>query len=146
MAHIRQQIRDRFISVLAGISGIASFSSGRAFAFNPESQPALSITVPRETAVRISGDSDYESDRTMQVDVVVSIVGNADSDDALDGFAVEIENRVSAADWSDAFLTELTGTEFIVGEASEQTPYALRITYSVRVVTNNPETLESSYG
>lgn len=142
MAHVRQQVRERFATALTGIPGIAKLYSGRAFNLDASTMPAVSLMVANEVIGLETADRDHR--RSMTVEVIISLLGGDDADDRLDDFAIEVENRVFGAAWEDVILVHMTGSDFVIGEPGEQTAYHLRTRFEVLIISDGPENLEAS--
>jgi hypothetical protein len=92
--HIRQQIREAAASALAGIATVVEAS--RVYPLQHEDLPAVLIAVPGETVQTRTMGRPRTQLRAMQLVVELYVRANADVDNAIDGLAKTIEERLFA--------------------------------------------------
>lgn len=133
MSHARQQIRDAFVTALAGISTPATESRILKY----DSLPAVNVYTTDESAE--PGSMGGINDRTVNVVIEARVSGSA-IDDSLDSLAVEIEEGIAAVS---IVCTVYQSTE-IEFDAEADKPYGImRITYAVSymVAASDVETI-----
>lgn len=144
MPHVRQQIRAAFAARLAGVSGIRTVCHARPWNFQEYDLPALQIVTPTEEIGPI--DASYtETIRTVDVDVLIHILGNDGLDDRADTIAAEIETLIMSSagePWDSMISFFPSGAEFALDDLpGKQTLAVLRTRFRVRIHATTPETL-----
>lgn len=144
--HVRQQIRDAFKAALAGMTGVVGVHGIRLDPWAATELPAVQVMIPTE-AINAMDQSDVETDRDMQVDVIIWVVGDDGVDDTLDDIAAQVETRILTATggiWDNGsginFLFPTSAT-LTIGEPAEETAVALTTRFRVRLQASTPETI-----
>ncbi len=138
MAHVRQQIRDRIVSVLKSNVSLVKrrvFSS-RVYALTEKDLPAITVYTGSEVSSRLNmGLNDLNRGLTLDVDIYVRTTSAFDND--VDAIAVQIEEAIAGDFTVDGLAKEavLTGTEIQFSGDAEQPIGVAKLTYSVRYVT-----------
>lgn len=141
MAHVRAQLRSAFAARLASISEVKSIVHARTVAFEESDLPALQIVTPNESIRPIDG-SLLETDRTVDVDVLIHVLGNAGIDDTADAIAAQVETLIMGATgdpWDKLILHYPSSAEFALDEPGERTLAVLRTRFPVRLHATTPE-------
>lgn len=142
MAHVRQQIRDRFVTVLKTGVGLVSrrVYSTRVYPLTQSKLPAITVTIGAEASeLMVMGATMGAKSLDRTADVVVSIYENATAsvDSALDAIAVQVEEAIGA-DYTLSGLVKhsvLTSTGIDFSGETEQPVGIATLTFSVRYVT-----------
>jgi len=145
MSHVRQQIRDRIVSVLKSNVSLVKrrvFSS-RVYALTEKDLPAITVYTGSEVSSRLNmGLNDLNRGLTLDVDIYVRSTSAFDND--VDAIAVQIEEAIAGDFTVNGLAKEavLTGTEIQFSGDAEQPIGVAKLTYSVRYVTalNDVET------
>lgn len=97
MAHVRQQIRDRIVTVLTGLTTTGSnvFRS-RIFPLEQTKLPALCIFTKSEAVEFDTLTISRSVDRILDVAIEAYVSGIANYDNSLDTIAVEVEEAIAA--------------------------------------------------
>jgi hypothetical protein len=138
MAHVRQQIRDRIVSVLKSNVSLVKrrvFSS-RVYALTEKDLPAITVYTGSEVSSRLNmGLNDLNRSLTLDVDIYVRATSAFDND--VDAIAVQIEEAIAGDFTVNGLAKEavLTGTEIQFSGDAEQPVGVAKLTYSVRYVT-----------
>jgi hypothetical protein len=138
MAHVRQQIRDRIVSVLKSNVSLVKrrvFSS-RVYALTEKDLPAITVYTGSEVSSRLNmGLNDLNRGLTLDVDIYVRSTSAFDND--VDAIAVQIEEAIAGDFTVNGLAKEavLTGTEIQFSGDAEQPVGVAKLTYSVRYVT-----------
>lgn len=139
MAHVRQQIRDRFATILTGLSGTGSnVYKMRRYALDDAKLPAIAIYSLQESSSLITIGA-----RTLRrmLNVGVEIVAKGTStgiSDTIDGYCVNVEEAVGN-DFSLNGLAKscvLTSSEIDVNVEGEKALGTARLVFSVEYVTS----------
>jgi hypothetical protein len=142
MSHVRQQIRDQFVTVLkAGVSLVSRrVYATRVYPLTQAKLPAITVTLSSESSeLMVMGATMASKSLDRTVDVVVSIYENATAsiDSALDAIAVQVEEAIGA-DYTLGGLAKhsvLTSTSIDFSGETEQPVGIATLTFSVRYVT-----------
>lgn len=145
MAHVRQQIRDRIATVLAGITGFSSsVYKMRRYAIDDAKLPIIAVYTVDENSNLITIGS-----RTLRrvINVGVEIVAKGASTsiaDTIDGYAVSVEEAI-ANDFTINGLAKscvLTGSTIDVNVDGEKAIGTARLVFAAEYVTaiNDVET------
>ena len=145
MAHVRQQIRDRIATVLAGITGFStSIYKMRRYALDDAKLPAIAVYTVDENSSLITISS-----RTLRrvINVGVEIVAKGASTsiaDTMDGYAVSVEEAI-ANDFTINGLAKscvLTSSTIDVNVEGEKAIGTARLVFAAEYVTaiNDVET------
>lgn len=142
MSHVRQQIRDQFVTVLkAGVSLVSRrVYATRVYPLTQAKLPAITVTLSSESSeLMVMGATMASKSLDRTVDVVVSIYENATAsiDSALDAIAVQVEEAIGA-DYTFGGLAKhsvLTSTSIDFSGETEQPVGIATLTFSVRYVT-----------
>lgn len=145
MSHVRQQIRDRIVSVLKSNVSLVKrrvFSS-RVYALTENDLPAITVYTGSEVSSRLNmGLNDLNRGLTLDVDIYVRSTSAFDND--VDAIAVQIEEAIAGDFTVNGLAKEavLAGTEIQFSGDAEQPVGVAKLTYSVRYVTalNDVET------
>jgi hypothetical protein len=145
MAHVRQQIRDRIVSLLKSNVSLVKrrvFPS-RVYALTEKDLPAITVYTGSEVSSRLNmGLNDLNRGLTLDVDIYVRTTSAFDND--VDAIAVQIEEAIAGDFTVNGLAKEavLTGTEIQFSGDAEQPIGVAKLTYSVRYVTalNDVET------
>ena len=139
MSHVRQQIRDRIVSVLKSNVSLVKrrvFSS-RVYALTENDLPAITVYTGSEVSSRLNmGLNDLNRGLTLDVDIYVRSTSAFDND--VDAIAVQIEEAIAGDFTVNGLAKEavLTGTEIQFSGDAEQPVGVAKLTYSVRYVTS----------
>ena len=141
MAHIRQQIRERAGTALAGLSltGSNVFES-RLYPLIDEDLPCILVSVDSE-------EIDYETTgdilrRNVLLTLIVKAQATADIDDVMDSIGVEVEAAMAGESATILSDSVLINVEVDLEAEGEQPQGALKMSYQVTVFTTkaDPET------
>jgi len=145
MAHVRQQIRDRIVSVLKSNALLVRrrvFSS-RVYALTEKDLPAITVYTGSEaSALQTIGLKTSARVVSVEVDIYVRATNNFDND--VDAIAVQIEEAI-ANDFTVNGLAKsavLSGTDINFSGEAEQPIGSAKLTFDVRYDTaiNDVET------
>jgi hypothetical protein len=145
MAHVRQQIRDRIVSVLKSNVSLVKrrvFSS-RVYALTEKDLPAITVYAGSEaSALQTIGVKTSARVVSIEVDLYVRATNNFDND--VDAIAVQIEEAI-ANDFTVNGLAKsavLSGTDINFSGEAEQPVGSAKLTFDVRYDTaiNDVET------
>ena len=143
MSHVRQQIRDQFVTLLtAGVTLVSSrVYATRVYPLTQAKLPAITVTIGSESSGLMTMGATMGSkslDRT--VDIAVSVYENATAslDSAIDAIAVQIEEAIGADFTLGGIAKEsvLTSTSIDFSGETEQPVGIATLTFSVRYVTS----------
>ena len=145
MAHVRQQIRERIVSVLTtNVTLVSSRVYGsRVYSFSEADLPAITVYAGSETSgLQTVGLKTSQRIVSIQVDAYVR--ATSDFDDDVDAIAVQIEEAI-ANDFTVNGLAKtavLSSTEMNFSGEAEQPIGSARLTFDVRYDTaiNDVET------
>ena len=145
MAHVRQQIRERIVSVLTtNVTLVSSRVYGsRVYSFSEADLPAITVYAGSETSgLQTLGLKTSQRIVSIQVDAYVR--ATSDFDDDVDAIAVQIEEAI-ANDFTVNGLAKtavLSSTEMNFSGEAEQPIGSARLTFDVRYDTaiNDVET------
>lgn len=141
MAHIRAQLRSAFAARLNTIAEVKTIAHARTVAFEEDDLPAIQIVTPNESISPIDGSS-LETDRTVQVDVLIHVLGNDGIDDTADAIAAQVETLIMSATgtpWDALILFYPSEAEFALDDPGERTLAVLRTRFPVRLHATTPE-------
>ena len=138
MSHVRQQIRDRIITVVTGLSTTGSrVYNTRLYTLLPaDNLPALLVYTQSE-----DNERDFGSPSTYRRNCMVSIegvaMGNTTIENTLDTIAAEVEDAIGADPTlnSKAIEISLTNTEIEFTSESEQPIGMVRLNFNVLYFT-----------
>jgi|11BtaG_2_1085332.scaffolds.fasta_scaffold44976_3 hypothetical protein len=145
MAHVRQQIRDRIVSVLKSSASLVKrrvFSS-RVYALTEKDLPAITVYTGSEaSALQTIGLKTSARVVSVEVDIYVRATNNFDND--VDAIAVQIEEAI-ANDFTVNGLAKsavLASSEINFSGEAEQPIGSAKLTFDVRYDTaiNDVET------
>lgn len=138
MAHVRQQIRDRIVSVLKSNALLVRrrvFSS-RVYALTEKDLPAITVYTGSEaSALQTIGVKTSARIVSVEVDIYVRATNNFDND--VDAIAVQIEEAI-ANDFNVNGLAKsavLTATDINFSGEGEQPVGSAKLTFDVRYDT-----------
>lgn len=145
MAHVRQQIRERIVSVLnSNVTLVSNRVYGtRVYSFSEADLPAITVYAGSETSgLQTVGLKTSQRIVSIQVDAYVR--ATSDFDDDVDAIAVQIEEAI-ANDFTVNGLAKtavLSSTEMNFSGEAEQPIGSARLTFDVRYDTaiNDVET------
>ena len=145
MAHVRQQIRERIVSVLTTNVTLVSnrVYGSRVYSFSEADLPAITVYAGSETSgLQTVGLKTSQRIVSIQVDAYVR--ATSDFDDDVDAIAVQIEEAI-ANDFTVNGLAKtavLSSTEMNFSGEAEQPIGSARLTFDVRYDTaiNDVET------
>jgi hypothetical protein len=145
MAHVRQQIRDRIVSVLKSNVSLVKrrvFSS-RVYALTEKDLPAITVYTGSEAST-LQTIGVKTSARIVSVDVDIYVRATSNFDNDVDAIAVQIEEAI-ANDFTVNGLAKsavLSGTDMNFSGEAEQPVGSAKLTFDVRYDTaiNNVET------
>ena len=145
MAHVRQQIRERIVSVLTtNVTLVSNRVYGtRVYSFSEADLPAITVYAGSETSgLQTVGLKTSQRIVSIQVDAYVR--ATSDFDDDVDAIAVQIEEAI-ANDFTVNGLAKtavLSSTEMNFSGEAEQPIGSARLTFDVRYDTaiNDVET------
>ena len=143
MAHVRKQLRDAVKTLLAGLSGVNTVTGLRSRPFAESELPAVTVMTTRETiAYRNQGEA--ASQREITLDILIFALGEDGQDDVLDAISAQIETRieqVTGGIWDGVILRKPITVDLAEGEQKEKTLHSLRLSYSIRISSQNAETI-----
>lgn len=135
MTHVRQQIRDRVATVLAGVG--PTIYKMRKYALDEERLPAICVATADETSALVTiGARTLRRDVSLVIDVVAQGLSTAIYE-TIDGYCADIEAAI-AADFTLNGLVKsaiLTGTETDVNVEGKKAIGSASMTYAVSYVT-----------
>lgn len=140
--HVRQQIREAFLTRLAGLSGVQTLTGARAHLFAENELPAVSVVVQGETMLKLGHEAE-EFIRDLSIDVTVFAVGDR-ADDTLDDISAEIERLIRTATgdpWDQLVLHDPVSAEFTIGEAAEKSLFTMQTRFAVQLSAVDAETV-----
>ena len=139
MSHVRQQIRDRFATLLtSGVSLVSSrVYSSRVYPLTQANLPALTIyTGSERSGLQTMGVKTLSRTANIMVDAYVRSTANVD--DTIDSICVQVEEAI-ASDYTlngIAKNTVLISTDIDFSGEAEQPVGIARLTFSVLYVTS----------
>ena len=139
MSHVRQQIRDRFATLLtSGVSLVSSrVYSSRVYPLTQANLPALTIYTGSESSgLQTMGVKTLSRTASIMVDAYVRSTANVD--DTIDSICVQVEEAI-ASDYTlngIAKNTVLISTDIDFSGEAEQPVGIARLTFSVLYVTS----------
>lgn len=141
MAHLREQIRDRVITLVTGLTttGTNVFRS-RVYPMEAAKLPGLCVYTQRESSepMTMGMGSAPLLDRTLELVIEGYARANSDIDETLDDIAIEVEEAIAADNTLNdlAKYAYLESTEVsLVGEGDKPIG-AIRLTYNIQYVTS----------
>jgi len=138
MAHIRKQIRDRFVTVLKSNVGLVKrrVYPSRVYALTSPDLPAVTVYTGSEASdLMTMGARTLMRELSMEVDLYVRL--NDTFDNKVDEIAVQIEEAIAADFTVNGLAKEavLTSTEIDFSGDAEQPIGVAKLTFRVRYVT-----------
>ena len=138
MAHIRKQIRDRFVTVLKSNVGLVKrrVYPSRVYALTSPDLPAVTVYTGSEASdLMTMGSRTLMRELSMEVDLYVRL--NDTFDNKVDEIAVQIEEAIAADFTVNGLAKEavLTSTEIDFSGDAEQPIGVAKLTFRVRYVT-----------
>lgn len=139
MSHVRQQIRDRFATILTGLPGTgSSVYKMRRYALDDAKLPAIAIYTLQESSSLITIGA-RTLRRVVNVGVEIAARGSSTSIfDTIDGYCVNVEEAVGN-DFSLNGLAKscvLTSSEIDVNVEGEKALATARLVFAVEYVTS----------
>ncbi len=143
MPHVRKQIRDQFVTILAANVPLVSrrVFATRVYPLTQAKLPALTVTVGSESSGLMTMGATMGSkslDRTVDISVSVYENATASLDSAIDAIAVQIEEAIGADFTLGGIAKEsvLTSTSIDFSGETEQPVGIATLTFSVRYITS----------
>ena len=143
MAHVRKQIRDKFVTILtAGVSLVSKrVYATRVYSLTQAKLPAITISSGAESSslMTIGATMSAKSlNRTLEITVSIYENANASLDSLIDAIAVQIEEAIGA-DFTLSGIAKqsvLTSTNIEFSGETEQPVGIATLTFSVQYVTS----------
>ena len=143
MAHVRKQIRDKFVTILtAGVSLVSKrVYASRVYSLTQAKLPAITISSGAESSslMTIGATMGAKSlNRTLEITVSIYENANASLDSLIDAIAVQIEEAIGA-DFTLSGIAKqsvLTSTNIEFSGETEQPVGIATLTFSVQYVTS----------
>jgi hypothetical protein len=143
MAHVRKQIRDKFVTILtAGVSLVSKrVYATRVYSLTQAKLPAITISSGAESSslMTIGATMGAKSlNRTLEITVSIYENANASLDSLIDAIAVQIEEAIGA-DFTLSGIAKqsvLTSTNIEFSGETEQPVGIATLTFSVQYVTS----------
>jgi hypothetical protein len=146
MSHARQQIREKFESLLTGLTTTGSnVTASRVYSIGDSNLPHLSIYSSNEELDRDKGVIGDKEFRLLSIVVEARAKQNTDLDDKMDTIAAEVEKVVFADDTLGDLVkdTTLESTEIELDGEGEKKTGLMTMTFvvSYRINRTNPEVI-----
>jgi hypothetical protein len=146
MAHARQQIRDRVVTTLTGLTTTgANVFSNRVYRLGNTELPCWLVFMTDESSEPLAMGATTTIRRQVQIEIEGRAIANADIADLLDTMSTEAEAAIGADHTLGGLVKDiiLTRTEIALTGDGEQVAGIVRMTFDAVYVTatNNPETL-----
>lgn len=143
MAHVRKQIRDKFVTILtAGVSLVSKrVYATRVYSLTQAKLPAITISSGAESSslMTIGATMGAKSlNRTLEITVSIYENANASLDSLIDAIAVQIEEAIGA-DFTLSGIAKqsvLTSTNIEFSGETEQPVGIATLTFSVQYITS----------
>jgi phosphoenolpyruvate-protein kinase (PTS system EI component) len=143
MAHVRQQVRDAFVTALkAGVPLVAKrVFATRVYPLTQAKLPAITVTAGAETSglMTMGATMGVKSlDRTVEITVSIYENATASLDSTIDAIAVQVEEAIGADFTLGGIAKEsvLTSTSIDFSGETEQPVGIATMTFAVRYVTS----------
>lgn len=146
MSHARQQIREKFESLLGALNTTGSnVTASRVYTISDASLPHISIYSASEVLDEDSAVQGNKEFRTLSVVVEARAKRNADLDDQLDTIAAEVETAIFANPKLDGLAkgTDLISTEIELDDEAEKPTGLMTMLFIVdyRIDRTDPTTI-----
>lgn len=143
MAHVRKQIRDKFVTILtAGVSLVSKrVYATRVYSLTQAKLPAITISSGAESSglMTIGATMGAKSlNRTLEITVSIYENANASLDSLIDAIAVQIEEAIGA-DFTLSGIAKqsvLTSTNIEFSGETEQPVGIATLTFAVQYITS----------
>jgi len=125
------------------MDGVRRIHGARASAYDARELPAVRVIVQSEVIEPLD-NTDTETYRRVDVDVIATALGNDDVDDVLDDIAAQIEARILTATgepWDTLVMHFPTAADLTIGDHSEDTQFSLRTRFRVEFRATDAETV-----